>query len=196
MISWRCAEVMPSGCTMRPPFGPLNAVIERSISAASRPSTAVASTPNVGATASISRKKLAQLAFCRFRMNATPVYARRHRFEFLEPLPAHLRFEIRKSGKIAARSRQTRNKADADGIGDPDEHNRYGLGLLPKGGQDRRAIGEDRFWRQANDFGRVGPDAVGIAGGPTVFDSDIAALHPSRFAKRFPERGDARCHAR
>src|SRR3954462_4970452 len=42
-----------------------------SISAASRTSTALAVTPNEGATTSMARKRLAQLAFCRFKMNAT-----------------------------------------------------------------------------------------------------------------------------
>ena len=110
------------------------------------------------------------------------VYARRHLFEFLQPLPAHLRFEIRKPGKIAARSRETRNKAGADGIGDPRKYNGYVLGLFPKGGQDRRAGAEDRLRRQPDEFGRVAADAVGIAGGPAVVDSNIAALHPPRFA--------------
>ena len=33
-----------------------------------------------------------------------------------------------------------------------------------------------------------GPEAIRIAVGPAVVDSDIAAFHPSRFAKSFLER--------
>ena len=125
-------------------------------------------------------------------MNATRFTLGATSFSSCSHFPPISETEIRKSGKISSRSRQARNKASADGIGNPREYNWDSLGLFPKGCQDRRAVAEDRLRRRANDFGRVGPEAIRIAVGPAVVGSDIAALHPSRFAKPFLERREAR----
>src|SRR5262252_7638774 len=59
------------------------------------------------------------------------------RIEQLEPFATDCKLELHESGHVAARSRQTRDQAAADRIGDLDENNRHSAGYFLQGFRDR-----------------------------------------------------------
>ena len=83
---------------------------------------------------------------------------------------------------------QVGDEAGADWIGNLNEHDWNGAGFFLEGG--------DCWGHMTNNYVRLqcdqrlgeGLDPGGIAGGPAMIKSKVAALHPSQFLQRLMER--------
>src|SRR6516165_7610440 len=118
-------------------------------------------------------------------------YSGQRRQEFLEqlqPFSADRRFEVCKAGRIAARSRQTRDKAGALGIGDSDKHDRDGANLLLDRLQYRSADSDDDIRSHSGEVHRVRSHPLAVACA-TIIDAKIAALAPSQLLQPLFEGG-------
>ena len=120
-----------------------------------------------------------------------PADAGRNLLERLQPFPGHCRFEMREAGDIAAGPRQTCDQANFDRSRDHHEHDRHRARLTLHSRRDRRSVGQNRVRCQADQLRGVGPQAVGIGGGPPSVDPEIAALDPPQFSKCLPKRREA-----
>src|SRR5262249_12386106 len=112
-----------------------------------------------------------------------------------DPLAAHRKLKIREAGDVAARPRQAHHEAAADRIGHAYEYSRYGTSCL-QGRQRGRAADEDHIWCQANQLGRIRPDAASVSGGPAIVDSDVLPVSPTETLERGQECCDAGLHFR
>ena len=117
--------------TIRPPFGArAKAATARSISATSRMSIGLTSTPTDGATAWITRELADPGGRSRDPKDGHPRHAGRDLLEQLKPFSGHAVFERDEPGDVAARPREALDEAGADRIGDDREHDRHGARRL------------------------------------------------------------------
>src|SRR6185312_16599936 len=101
--------------------------------------------------------------------------------EKLEILRAHCRFDICKSGNIAAGFREALNKFFTEGIGDIGEYNRYRLGALSKCSIDDGGMRHDYIGMQLEQFPGNRPRPFGSGRSPPVFDPQIFVCPPQLF---------------
>src|SRR5215510_3169260 len=93
-----------------------------------------------------------------------------------------------KAGDIATGPGDTCGQADFDRSWDHHEYDRHGARLSLHSRNDGRGVGEDRIWRQTDQFCDVRPQYFGISGAPALIDLDIAALGPPQLSKHLPKR--------
>src|SRR5262249_25193686 len=83
-------------------------------------------------------------------------------FEYLQPLPTHLKTDEGEASNVPARMRQPRNEALIDGIVDRRHDYGNGTGGLPHRPNDWRGIGDDYVGRERHQFCRVSPYAADV----------------------------------
>ena len=116
--------------------------------------------------------------------------ARRDLLEQLEPFATDCKLELHESGHVAARSRQTRDQAAADRIGDLDENNRHSAGYFLQGFHAAAANGDDHVRRKRHQFRGVFPVLACIAGAPTILDADVDIMGPAQLLQPLLECRD------
>jgi hypothetical protein len=94
----------------------------------------------------------------------------------------------RQAGDVAARARQTRDHADANGVSDRCEYdgNRRGGPLCRD--HIERGVGDDDIDRQPDELGHELGRAIGTSLGPTILDGDVAPFIPSQFTQTMDKR--------
>src|SRR5262249_26321761 len=80
-----------------------------------------------------------------------------------KPFPGRRVVNVGKCGDLALRSRQIRNEAAFDRVGNVDEHNRYSASRLSQLQHDMRGLGEDYVGRHSEQFSCVGVHAPAVA---------------------------------
>ena len=109
--------------------------------------------------------------------------------EFLAP---SIRYEIRQTGNVAARSRQTRNQAGADRVRHRREHDRD---------DGCRLLGGERHWRghcdddidlEPHELGRDLGVTLAAALRPAIIDCEVVTLDPTEFAQSLHKSGGPR----
>ena len=112
--------------------------------------------------------------------------------EQLQPLARHRRLGQDESGDAAPRSRQARDEAAADRIGNDCENDWDGARLLQQSRRVGRAIRKDQFGLERDEVLRELLPRLRVAGWcPAILDPDVAALRPSELLESLPERRDA-----
>jgi hypothetical protein len=116
----------------------------------------------------------------RMHENGNPINPRRDVLQYLNPLATHLRFEMSKPGNVAARSRQTLDKAASDRVGHHDENDGRigGKGLQLR--QCRVAVTEDDVGRERRQRLRIFTHESQIAAGPACVDACRRAVRPTQ----------------
>src|SRR5215471_19994623 len=112
------------------------------------------------------------------------------RIEQLEPFATDCKLELHESGRVAARSRQTRDQAAADRIGDLDENNRHSAGYFLQGFHAAAANGDDHVRRKRHQFRGVFPVLARIAGTPTILDAHVDIIGPAQLLQPLLECRD------
>src|SRR5262245_28666860 len=123
--------------------------------------------------------------------NGYPAHVGRRLLEHSYPFATHLRLKVREPGNVPARACKAGDKCTTDRIGDLREHDCDHVGQAMKLSQRGIAIYHDHIWRRTDQLCCKGFPAVGIAGGPTILDLNVAAVVPSQSAQRIEKRGDA-----
>ncbi len=116
----------------------------------------------------------------RMHENGNPINPRRDVPQYLNPLATHLRFEMSEPGNVAARSRQTLDKAASNRVGHHDENDGRigGKGLQLR--QCRVAVTEDDVGRERQQRLRIFTHESQIAAGPAYVDACRRALRPTQ----------------
>jgi len=104
--------------------------------------------------------------------------------------PAHAVFVEGKTGDVAARPRETIDKAGAHRIGDIHEHDRHAAGGLLQRRYSRAASGEDEIRGESDHFRRVLP-RLDVACCPAGLDLHIVTASPTQLLEALPKCGDA-----
>ena len=178
--------------TIRPPFEPrAKAVMARSISAASRTSTGLNSTPSDGATAWMAANWPIPAVRAGSRRTATRVTPGAISLSSSSHFALDAVFEQGETGGVASRPRQTLDEAGADRIGDLHEHDRHGAGRLLQRPHGGAAWSQDDVRRERDQFRRVSASAVGVARCPADVDPHVAAVGPAQLLQSLLERRDA-----
>jgi len=123
--------------------------------------------------------------------NGYPAHVGRRLLEHSYPFATHLRLKVREPGYVPARACKAGDKCTTDWIGDLREYDRDHVGQAVKLSQRGIAIYYDHIRRRTDQLSCKGFPAVGIAGGPTILDLNVAAVVPSESAQRIEKRSDA-----
>src|SRR5262245_57971874 len=124
----------------------------------------------------------------RIEQKCEPRNARRHFLEHFHPFAHHRRFVSGEPGNVSTRMGQVGDEAGADWIGNLNEHDWNGAGFFLEGGDCWGHVTNNYVRLQYDQRLREGLDPGGIAGGPAMIKSKVAALHPSQFLQRLMER--------
>src|SRR5215813_4084383 len=163
------------------------AEMPRSISPVSRTPIGVSSTPNDGASAWMTPNCPLPAAMAGSRRTATRVT--RGAISLMK-FPAHAVFVEGKTGDVAARPRETIDKAGAHRIGDIHEHNRHAASGLLQRRYSRAASGEDEIRGESDQFRCVLP-RLDVACCPAGLDLHIVTASPTQLLEALPKCGDA-----
>jgi len=98
---------------------------------------------------------------------------------------------IKKTGSVAARTRQAVHEASTDWIGYDYEYDRHGAGGLQRRSHGRTALGQNDVWRECDQFFRIFTDAPGLTGAPAILNPYVATVSPAQFLQSPQERSDA-----
>src|SRR5262249_37480873 len=101
------------------------------------------------------------------------------------PFRPHSVVDSRKPGDVAARLRQTSDKATADGIGNLRKYDGHAPGRLLQCGDSWSAIGKDDVRRQCHQFCCSFPQIAGI---PSILDLYITTCGPTQLLQFSKER--------
>src|SRR5262245_13440806 len=124
----------------------------------------------------------------RIEQKCEPRNARRHFLEHFHPFAHHRRFVSGEPGNVSTRMGQVGDEAGADWIGNLNEHDWNGAGFFLEGGDCWGHVTNNYVRLQCDQRLRESLDPGGIAGGPAMIKSKVAALHPSQFLQRLMER--------
>jgi len=89
-------------------------------------------------------------------------------FEHFEPLSPHLRLKVREPCEVAARVRETFDKAAADRVGDLHEYARHGTGRLAQRRQRRISLDKDKIRRKRDQVPYISAHALGATLGEAI----------------------------
>ena len=103
---------------------------------------------------------------------------------------------MHKAGGVAARPRQTVDKAGADRIGNGYEHNWHGARCLQQRRHVRGAESQDDIGSKGDQFRRELPSLVGITRGPAIVDLHVSAVDPTQLLQRLQKRSRVGLRAR
>src|SRR5262249_51393936 len=124
----------------------------------------------------------------RIEQKCEPRNARRHFLKHFHPFAHHRRFVSGEPGNVSTRMGQVGDEAGADWIGNLNEHDWNGAGFFLERGDCWGHVTNNYVRSQCDQRLREGLDPGGIAGGPAMIKSKVAALHPSQFLARLMER--------
>ncbi|MGB8049243.1 MAG: hypothetical protein WCF53_15275 [Pseudolabrys sp.] len=152
--------------------------------------TGLTSTPSDGAAELIAPHRPIPEAIAGSRRTAARFTPRRDLLEQLHPFRAQTIIEQHEASGVAARPRQTIDKAGAGWIGDTHEHDRHGACRLKQRIQGWRAHSQDDVGRKRDQFRRVFASLVGISRGPAIVNFHVSAVGPTQLLQRLQERSD------
>src|SRR5215208_4579809 len=123
----------------------------------------------------------------RVRDNAYPLNVRRGLFERLELFAAYLWLESAETRDVAARARKAFDIANAHRVRDYDKDDWDGVGQPLQRRDTRRAIDDDKVWRELNEFPGANHRLLGFASVPSCVNASVLAVHPTCVAKGLSE---------
>ena len=114
--------------------------------------------------------------------------AGRDLIEHLQPFSADGRLEILEARDVSARTRQVRNKAASNRIGNDDEHDRDRLRRFLHNRSRRIGPDDNDVWRGLDQLRGAGAHPFRYLVCETVIKLDVSAVIPAKFVKTLPER--------
>ena len=118
------------------------------------------------------------------------LHAGRDLLEQLQPFSADAVFEKHETGGVAARVRKAVDEPAGDWIGDDREHDWHGARRLQQRPYGRGARCQNDIRRKCGQLCRVFANSGDIGRGPADVNAYVAAIDPTQFLQRLPERTD------